>query len=208
MLCSTCLLGCTPPGVGASSDACWASELAEHTFLALPSPTMVALLVLRGQRVVCHACCVVQICILHHPAAAALHHQGYACFTCPWEMLVHTQQADAVNVCCDQSRMSCQSLLSLYLGCITTCCQFASLLCRAFQAWADKVAHKKSMREKLMSISQLLMHGSLARCFQAWHQDAQVCIADCSLQRVTALRNANRDVQITHFTGPMYVITQ
>ena len=31
------------------------------------------------------------------------------------------------------------------------------------------------MRQKLLTVSQLLMHGSLARCFQAWQQDTQVC---------------------------------
>lgn len=48
------------------------------------------------------------------------------------------------------------------------------MLCRAFQAWADKTTHKRDMRQKLMTVSQLLMHGSLARCFQAWQQDSQV----------------------------------
>ena len=50
--------------------------------------------------------------------------------------------------------------------------------------WADKVAHKKGMREKLMSVSQLLMHGSLARCFQAWHQDSQVIPPNSPLQAI------------------------
>ena len=47
-------------------------------------------------------------------------------------------------------------------------------LCRAFQAWADKTCRKKTLRQKLLNVSQLFMHGSLARCFQAWHQEAQV----------------------------------
>ncbi|KAL3156620.1 hypothetical protein ABBQ38_000907 [Trebouxia sp. C0009 RCD-2024] len=54
---------------------------------------------------------------------------------------------------------------------------FKRLYCsRAFQAWADKTAHKQDMRQKLMTVSQLLMHGSLARCFQAWQQDTQASV--------------------------------
>ena len=34
-LCNTCLAGCTPPVVGASSDTCCANELTEHACLAL-----------------------------------------------------------------------------------------------------------------------------------------------------------------------------
>lgn len=49
------------------------------------------------------------------------------------------------------------------------------LLCRAFQAWAEKATHKRDMRQKLLTVSQLFMYGSLARCFQAWQQDTQVC---------------------------------
>lgn len=46
--------------------------------------------------------------------------------------------------------------------------------CRAFQGWASRVAEKKGSRQQLIQVSQLFMHGSLARCFQAWHQDTLV----------------------------------
>ena len=49
-----------------------------------------------------------------------------------------------------------------------------ALVCRAFSAWADRTAHKKVMRGKLLEVSQLFMHGSKAQCFQAWHQEAEV----------------------------------
>ena len=53
--------------------------------------------------------------------------------------------------------------------------EMLGMMCRAFQAWAEKAAHKRDMRQKLLTVSQLLMHGSMARCFQAWQQDTQVC---------------------------------
>lgn len=81
-------------GAGASSDTCWASELAEHTCVALPNPKMVEPWTLRGKGLVCHVAwikCIIQQQQQHCTTKDVLASPAHG------DVFIHAQQADAVT---------------------------------------------------------------------------------------------------------------